>query len=258
MNRASLLVLLSLAGVFAVAVAPELRARTVNCVPDQGCPKGEGPPSCCVPPPCEITQALKFAQAQVLSIEVETALFPPSWEGPTHLEMWKGKSYENFVKLLDEASPCPENPFFESPPQLAVEEEDRCEITYWADENKQHGPATLEDMHDGVNSCQELVEAEYKQAQQRRQICLKNLNKGATGSLQERMQDDLAIAKAKRDALLQDVERYRTACSVAPDGADASKAVEDDLAPLDPAADKHKSKPNKKKAKRFGKKTGRK
>ncbi|MCC7463475.1 MAG: hypothetical protein IT480_13565 [Gammaproteobacteria bacterium] len=258
MNRVPLLVMLSLVGVLAAAVTPQLQARTVNCVPDQGCPKGQSPPSCCAPPPCEITQALKLAQAEVNAIEVTMDNFVKSSNEPRDKRKWDLRIYEGFVELLDEASPCPENPFFEPAPLLAVEEEDQCEITYWADLDKQHGSASLEDMHESVNSCQELVEAEYKQAQLRRQICLTEHTRSTPSSLQERMLQDLETAKAKRDALLQDVERYRAACTVAPDAADARQAVDDDLVALDPSASKPRKQAIKKKAKRFGKKTGRK
>lgn len=184
-------------------------------------------------------------------------LFPPGWDGPGLKEKWGLINYLDFAKLMDEASPCPENPFFEPAPVLQAEEDDQCEITYFEDFDKQYGSASLEDMHDGSNSCRELVEAEYKGVQQRRQICLTEHTRSTPSTLQERVLQDLEIEKAKRDSLLQDIERYKSACSVVPDSTDAVKAVEDDLVALDPANDKPKSKP-KKKAKRFGKKTGRK
>jgi hypothetical protein len=256
MNRVLLLAMLSIVGVLALAVPLELHARTVNCVPDQGCAKGEGPPSCCVPPPCEVTQELKMAQTRVNAIEANMTVFPQSWDGPGLKEQWSLKTYQDFERLMDEASPCPENRFFEPAPLLSVDEEDQCEITYLEDFDKKYGSASLEDMHEGSNSCKELVEAEYKEAQQRRQICLTEHTRSTPSTLQERMLQDLETAKAKRDSLLQDIERYKSACSVVPDSTDAIKAVEDELAVLNPANDKPMSKPNKKKAKRFGKKAG--
>jgi hypothetical protein len=255
MNRL-LLASLSIAGLLSAAMTPQLQARTVNCVPDSGCPTGEKPPACCVPPPCEITQALKFAQAEVNSIETNMALFPPSWEGPTHQDMWASKNVEDYWKLMDQASPCPENRFFEPPPLLTVSADNQCEITYFADLADKPDSASLEDMHDGSNSCQELVDAEYKQAEQRRQNCLADNARTDKRSLQERMMQDLAAAKAKRDELLRQLEGYWSVCSVAPDSEDARQAVDDDLVALDPAADKPK--PKKKKAKRSGKKLRRK
>lgn len=42
---------------------PDLNARTTDCVPDQGCPKGEGPPDCCQPPPCEVYEQIRIKKA---------------------------------------------------------------------------------------------------------------------------------------------------------------------------------------------------
>jgi hypothetical protein len=250
-------------------VSPPLQARTINCVPDEGCPKDEGPPSCCQPPPCEFVQQLKFARAYRDSVKASALGF--SFVSNTNAtgmaaEMpWAGEIFQAFSDLLDQASPCPDNRFFEDPPILTADQEDQCEIMIWQDFDREYGSPSLEDLHDGVNSCEELVEAEYKKAQAKREICLAELYRTDPRTLHERMMQDLAVADAEVDELEAHMRRYEAACTVAPDSQAAQQAVEDDLAPLLPDEDElapllpdPKPKAKKKKAKRSGKKAGRK
>jgi hypothetical protein len=214
-------------------------------------------------------QQLKFARAYRDSVKASALGFSfvsdTSATGMAAEMPWAGEIFQAFSDLLDQASPCPQNPFFEDPPLLRVDAENQCEIMYWADSDNEYGPASLEDMHDGANSCEELVEAKHKKAETQRQICLAEHYRPDPRTLHERMMQDLAVADAEVDELEAHMRRYEAACTVAPDSQAAQQAVEDDLAPLLPDEDElapllpdPKPKAKKKKAKRSGKKAGRK
>lgn len=254
MKHVPLLAALSCLCVLPWTFPEPLHARSINCVPDRGCPEGEGPPSCCQPPPCEFVQELKFARAHRDNIAMNMALFQYA-EGSDAEAYWADISMRDFQQLLDQASPCPDNPFFKPTPMLEADEDNQCEITFFEDFDQQFGSPSLEDLLENSNTCEELVKAEYEEAKAKREICLVERYRTNPRTLPERMMQALARAQAKVDQLEADQRGYESACTVAPDSRAAQQAVDDELAPLLPDP---KSKAKKKKAKRAGKKAGRK
>jgi hypothetical protein len=194
-------------------------------------------------------QQLKFDRANYDNMAFNAVMFSGR-EGRAAEADWASQNYQQFSDLLDQASPCPHNPLWEDPPSLSVDED--CEIRYRFAEEA--GTASIEEVRDGVNSCDELVEAEFTQAEAVRQICLAERHQAHEWTLQQRIKQDLDAARSKLDVMELRLIRYEAACSVAPDSQAAQQAVEDELAPLTPDP---KPKAKKKKAKRSGKKQGR-
>ncbi|HLF30938.1 MAG TPA: hypothetical protein VI566_07910 [Xanthomonadales bacterium] len=62
-TRLVLPALLLLAGVLFLSPSAVLDAKTVDCVPSEGCPEGMEPPACCQPPPCEVYEHIKIKKA---------------------------------------------------------------------------------------------------------------------------------------------------------------------------------------------------
>jgi hypothetical protein len=234
-------------------------AHTEKCVPDTHCPKSQqslpaDQRECCLPPPCEFVQALKFARANYDSMLFNSIMLSGRDGEAAVQDLWILPNFQQFSDLLDQATPCPRNALYEEPPLLSVDED--CEIRYFGSLDDPPALASLEEVRDDVNSCDELVEAKFKQAEVRRQNCLANRNRTREWSLAERIQQDLEDARAELDVLELRKIRYESACTMVPNSEAAQQAIDDDLVPLLPDP-KPKAKVKKNKAKRFGKKSGR-
>lgn len=267
MRQVLLCITLVLVTPLLLAFAPRLEAQAKNCVPDSGCPAGGSPsskPPCCKPPPCEFTQALKFAKANLINIQNNIFVYG---ENPDITEAdWAETNFNDYMSLLGKSSPCPVDPDWpdlEQPPRLWVDQQ--CEIML-AEDYKQEYRTDLDALLAGSNSCKELVEAESDRAEARRQICLAERYSSKPRTVRERMLQDEAEAQTKVDELEAQQRRYEQVCTVAPDSKDAQQGAEDILAPLVQQADEDELAPlvpakppkaKKKKAKRSGKKAGR-
>lgn len=195
-----------------VAVSPAL-AKSENCVPDTGCPKGKGPPACCKRPPCEFWNA--FEEARAKEKIVGSARFSHT---DVELETTQ-QNYEQFSKqVTDEIRKirrtlpkCKLKGKRKNPPIFSVNPDNEdCRIMTYADKTFRH--LELPGAQLVLDGCAEVVEAQYESASLGSAYC----DVGAT-SPQDRMKERQERATREKTVLEDQLFRYWRACTIAPD-----------------------------------------
>jgi hypothetical protein len=248
MKRTALLPALFLIGVATITLAwlvPGLSATSSKCL--IGCGKGQKPPACCNPPPCEFMYELSLARADVRAV-AEAGLTLGIGEG-------NPASYQEFAKFLDAMSAvvkreykkfakCSTNVFYQPTRPVSVDKT-TCKIGY-TDGGTFH-EQTLEGEQAANKSCSELVDAEYRAAQIEQAFCTRPSNESEAQTNDEYAAVRRLMAEAKINALEQSVTQFWKSCKAFKDPKVAESVAK---AGVDALKEEMPSKPAKKTAKR--------
>jgi hypothetical protein len=244
MKRAALLA----AFLLLVWLAPRLEAVAVKCL-SSGCGKGQRPPACCNPPPCEFFYELKIARALVRATST-TFLGDTEASGDEEIRRFIRDNLQGEVrKAHKKYAKCPPSYFYRRVPSFSVSSSvEKCRIEGLGADGRSTGQS-LEEALALSNSCSELVEAEYAEAQASQRLCWAYVNEAEPTTLAEFRVQERMKAQAKVDALEASLLQYWRACTRVMDATTARRIVGTGLDAL-------KKAPAKKPAKRSPKRAG--
>jgi hypothetical protein len=198
---------------FLIVAALPVLAGSENCVPDRGCPKGDGPPNCCAPPPCEFWNALEEARAKERI--VRTARF--GWSDPDaetsqqQYEKFSQQVNDNIRSIRKTFPKCQPKGKRKNPPIFSVDPGNRdCRIMTYVD--KSFRELSLLDAQQVLDGCAEVVEAKYESAYVGSTYC--QLEAAAP---EDRMKEQQDRATREMTFLEDQLFRYWSVCSIAPD-----------------------------------------
>jgi len=243
---------LLMSGLAILWLAPPLEAASTDCVPDRGCPKDTGPPSCCQPPPCEFFEQIRMKKAV-------KRLFSQPEVRKKFIRQANGDNAKAAKKLNDwvvaEAAKlgkglrCPWTGQFSSPPSFHTNSS--CQIVAELPEGEE--AMGRDTAISRTNSCSEFIDAIYNHEQVHKDICLttnssERANEGISVYAQEERAGYTKEIQSLNDSLLQ----YWRACSITFSADTARRVAKYGLGALQNA--KQTDGPPKIKPKRAGKK----
>jgi len=198
--------------VLLVAASPAV-AKSENCVPDMGCPKGEGPPKCCKPPPCEFWNALEEARAiRRTSGSYRFRYTDPEGEtSQQNYEQFTKQVNKEVRKIRDKLPKCKLKGKRKNPPIFSLDPENKdCRIMTYAD--KSFRDLTLPDAQNVLDGCAEVVESKYESANVGSTYC-----ELEAFSPDDRMKERQERAIREMTVLEDQLFHYWRVCTIAPD-----------------------------------------
>lgn len=161
-----------IAALLTVALAAPLRGETVECIPDNGCPKDQKPPDCCQPPPCDVYRQLGYLKTMARAFSPDVFAVA--------LEITGGDARKALVKVLETRAPLlptfcqgSSHAFMEHELEV-LDDKPGCPIvsTRTGKPVSREGAHLLEDRESGRPYCQEFVDVEYDSMENLQQWCL--------------------------------------------------------------------------------------
>jgi hypothetical protein len=215
-----------LVALLALGYLSPLVAGTIQCVPNQGCPKGSKPPDCCQPPPCEFFEQIKMKQAvrrlyrrAAVNQRLIKQAGGDNSEAARLLDEWVKNKASNLGSQLR----CK----WEAPYGYAASFETKswCEIFARLSDKEQESMSERQ-AHEKFDTCAEFISASYVHEGHHKQICehtdsTKRMNEGLKVFAKEESDGyRMEIASLKAD-----LKRYWRACSTVADAATARKVA---------------------------------
>ncbi len=233
--------------------APPLTAATIDCVPNHGCPKDMGPPSCCQPPPCEFFEQIRMKKAvknlfsrPAVRKKIIREVGDDNAVAAKKLHDWVVQEAGKLGTGLKCAWKAPISP----PPSFHVNSS--CQIAA----NLPGGEEVMgrDTAHGRIDSCSEFVDAAYDHEQVHKDICFgTNSTERANEGISVYAREERAGYTKEIDSLNAALLQYWSACSVVFSAETARRVAKEGLKALQGA--KPISGPPK--AKRAGKKGAR-
>lgn len=225
-----------------------VEAATVDCVPHEGCPKDASSKKkkCCTLPKCEFFYALVLARAELDAYQGDFLM--PLVGSPTNRQVVNQHLRGALSDARANNRRCPPKDFYIEPPILQVSSAKQCAI-----ESSEVGGSRSIDFEEfqlRSNTCAEIVEAAWAQAEQEQFYCNRPYQPDPERDIETFRKRNEAAARAKVRSLEDSLLQYRRVCTKVSDAKIGRRVAKLGLKAL---KDDFKKKPkSKKKAKRSG------
>jgi hypothetical protein len=197
-----------------------------QCIHAVRCPDDKKTSDCCKPPPCEYFFELKVAKAirHAYSRKVQkSALAIAKVDDDRGQAKYEANFNKAFHKAARRFANCPPSTDYEPTPILTALPEQQCRITVY----ESTAEVDIDRLKkENEKACDELLDAEYAQAETQQRHCQADLERTTGRPLSERRLQDITEMDAQVELLESRLMNYWSACSVVADAATARRAAQ--------------------------------